>query len=416
MIYDAPTHEELTRIHSVIRWVEKRHGYIASSIVRMGQIHFTTRIETAGVVVDGPTIHLYFAPKFFNELKDAELAAVLIHEAFHVVFKHQARAELIKDPRDRHNFDMAAEAVINDIIALHFPDFILPGWPMRGMKLIGCDTSKLSVNQVVEMMREKAGHCEHAGIGTLGTQGASTVDNHAPWGGADLDEIGIGADSNAQASDVIHGDWTDESEALADGIMADNITRDGWGSKALGKPRRTPQAIIRKNLHHFLQDIVRPSCRYKTLWNQVPRKAMAIYPEVILPMYEPENRRLNVLMAVDSSGSIPSFFLANAVQTARQKIPGTTTTLVAFDTAVYEFWHGTTPVRGGGGTDVQAVENYALSKFKRYPNVVIVFSDGETPTPTLRHPERWIWILPPWGTTQPVARQSRSVYFSDLPG
>lgn len=409
MLNDEPNHIECSRIKSVVRWIEKRHGYIASSVIRMGQIHFTPRIDSAGVVVDGPDIHLYFSPKFFNKLTDSELASILIHESFHLVFKHQARSELIKDSSDRNSFDVAAEAVINDIITSHFPDCILPGKPIRGSKLVGRDTSKLSVDQVVELMKTR--HGGRRKIVHIALDVSEAAD-HDTWEQAEFD---LGGGTPTQLPGMPHEEWTNQADAPADIFLTENARSVSWGLTALGKRRHTAKTLIRKNLRRFLQDIVRPSYRHMTLWNQIPRKAMAIYPEVILPTYEPENRRLNVLMAVDSSGSIPSSFLAHAVQTARQRIPGTTTTLVAFDTEVYEFWHGAAPVLGGGGTNVQAVEHYARKGFKRYPNVVIVFSDGDMPTPSLTHPDRWVWILPPWGTKRPISPKSRVAYFDDIP-
>ncbi len=87
--------------------------------------------------------------------------------------------------------------------------------------------------------------------------------------------------------------------------------------------------------------------------------------------------------------------------------------IITFDTKVYETDNNQAWVRGGGGTNVQAVEDYARNNFKRYPDVVIVFSDGQTPTPNLIHPNRWIWILPPWGTKHPIAPQSRIAFFNE---
>jgi predicted metal-dependent peptidase len=405
---ENPSRDDIMRLQSVVRWIEKRNGYIAAAIIRLGRIHFTATVETAGIVVDGPNIHLLFDRKFFDRVRDAELAAVLIHESFHVVFKHQARAELIQAPRDRLYFDFAAEAVINDIITLSFSDFTLPGSPIRGSTLVGCDTSKLSTEQVVAMMKAKYGQSSN------GVLGSSTIDDHSPWNVTGSGKPG-GQEEGAEFPSGMTGEgWTDESDALAARIAAEAMARDAWGSTALGGHRQAPRKNVRKDLRHFLQTIVRPSGHYNTLWNQIPRKTLAIYPDIILPVYDPENRKLHVLMAVDASGSIPHYFLASAVQVARQRIPEARTTLITFDTRVYEFTRDSASVRGGGGTNVQAVEEYARAKFTRYPDVVIVFSDGETPTPRLAHPGRWIWILPPWGTKLPIAPQSRAAYFNTV--
>jgi hypothetical protein len=48
------------------------------------------------------------------------------------------------------------------------------------------------------------------------------------------------------------------------------------------------------------------------------------------------------------------------------------------------------------------------------PDAIFVLTDGFTPRPKPSHPERWMWILPPWGSTTAIPEQSRKEFF-DVP-
>ncbi|MDO9543285.1 MAG: hypothetical protein Q7J98_13335 [Kiritimatiellia bacterium] len=403
------TREEADRIESVVRWIRNRHGYMAAAVVRLGRIHFTESVETAGILGDGPRVHLFFNRTFFEQIRAAELAAVLVHESLHFVFRHQFRAGLIHDALDRRLFDIACEAVINDIIGMHFPNFPLPGSPIRGMTVIGRDASCLSAEQVLQLMRMKHSRATDADGGLAGLAGALS-DDHSVWDSQGKEEPSDGDGSDSPEGAYSEG-WTWETDMQVEQILSTNPAGDACGTKPLGKARPAPRKRVRKDLRRYLLDVIKPSARYRTLWNRVPRKSMAVYPDVILPWYEPENRLLHVLIAVDASGSIPADFLARAVSVARQKIPGSRITLISFDTKAYEFTPNQPSVRGGGGTRVQTVEEYAIDVCNRYPDVVILFSDGFTPSPRPSHPDRWIWILPSWGSTKAIPRGSRFDYF-----
>jgi len=43
---------------------------------------------------------------------------------------------------------------------------------------------------------------------------------------------------------------------------------------------------------------------------------------------------------------------------------------------------------------------------------IFVMTDGFTPRPTVRHPDRWVWILRDWGSTDVIPKGSRIEFFS----
>jgi predicted metal-dependent peptidase len=86
-------------------------------------------------------------------------------------------------------------------------------------------------------------------------------------------------------------------------------------------------------------------------------------------------------------------------------------TLVSFDAECYEAVLGSCTLKGGGGTRAQAVEEFIQKRHQPYPDVVFLLTDGWTPPASPRHPDRWIWRLPRWGSTQAVPKGSRSEFF-----
>lgn len=69
-------------------------------------------------------------------------------------------------------------------------------------------------------------------------------------------------------------------------------------------------------------------------------------------------------------------------------------TVATFDTKATiwaDFREGGT-LKTGGGTDFEAVERLCLVQH-RYPDAVVVITDGQGAAIAPRHPERWAWVL-----------------------
>jgi predicted metal-dependent peptidase len=206
--------------------------------------------------------------------------------------------------------------------------------------------------------------------------------------------------------------WTDESSALAGKLLAKcNVKDPCYGTIPLGEDRlTTPSRRCRKNLARFLLDEAQTETLYDTIWTHPNRKLLSVYPEVILPTYESAGFR-NVLIAIDTSGSVPDAFISVAMNFARQKVPRTKITLISFDVNAYEALPAATLLKGGGGTRAQAVEEYVFQKLQRYPDCVFVLTDGYTSPLQISKPERWTWLLPPWGSDGSLPKDCRIEYF-----
>lgn len=384
---------ESERLDTALRFLGNRHAYVAAAVIRLGELHFNDQVETSCIVADGHKVRLYFNREFFNGIEAMELAGVLVHEAMHFCLRHQERHQAIRHQRDRHLFKLACEAVINDLIAACFKDLKLPGEPVTGRSLLGRDVSRNSAEEVMGFLRERIAEQPTSAARLMGMD---SLDDHSVW------EESSPLSGNAPDDSPISGNpplWTEETSLIADKVLDEFGEGDiVWGTVPLGRDRALPaKSDGRKDLSRFLLDSLRTLNRYDTDWTRPNRKLVSVYPKVILPNYE-SIHHYRVLIAIDASGSVPTSFLAAAPAVAHQLLANTTVTLVSFDTKVYPIEKGKSSVTGGGGTSAQAVEEFILEKMPFYPDAIFCLTDGFFALPRVKHPDRWVWILPPWGS------------------
>jgi len=396
---EATTEERLEFLTTLL---QRRRAYLASAVLRLGKLRFSGMVETAAIYASGEHVALYFNPNFFEAIDILELAGVLVHEALHFALRHQLRAETIRRQSERFLFNLAADAVINDLITKCYPELKLPGKPITGLCLIGEDASQMSAEQVFQRLRsmqQGTGRSSDSGWHLL-----ETVDDHSFWGSDEQPQ----EDSHTQPPAV---GWSEASSSVACRLLEEWGTKDAaWGTEPLGAARLVRQSRRRKNLARFLIDSMTSQRRCETRWAPPARKLSAFYPKVILPSYDAVSH-WNVLIAIDASGSVPNDFLSVALALARQRIQRTKITLISFDAKTYQVLPSMCQVRGGGGTRVQAVEEFAQTQMSRYPDQVFVMTDGLTSPPKLSQPKRWLWILPPWGSTRAIPKGCRTEFF-----
>ena len=412
-----PEGQQQERFEFVLRWLERRQAHVAAAIIRLGQVRMSLRVATAAIVAQDRNVWLYFNPEFFTKLDNAELAAALTHEALHFFLAHPKRIAAIPSQRDRFYFGLACEAVVNDLILANFKEMKLPGTPVTGRWLVGQDTSGMSAEQVMLLLwRDRAKR--QTGLEQR-LASAQTIDDHSSWETC-CDDSQPSRYPTCDGTEALPGSdslpalgrWTEETSDLVVQSLEEITGNDPCiGTITLGKSRFVqPARTARRNLAHFLADSVSTSLGYETLWTFPNRKLLSVYPQIILPTYEPLPFR-NILMAIDTSGSVPDCFISAALAFAQQRTPQNRITLVSFDTVCYEAVPKTATLRGGGGTRAQAVEEFIKQKLSTYPDLVFLMTDGHTPPSTPQHPERWIWLLPRWGTARAVPKGSTAEFF-----
>ncbi len=352
--------------------MDKRAAYIAVELTRLGKPLFTPSLPTAGVTVVNDRLYFLFGTEFFDSLSAAELVGVVVHEALHVIAGHVFEMDKYMDSFNRHLYNIACDAVVNDIIGKFYPDVELPGEPITGKQVVGMNAAHLTAERVYEMLKRK----NPAQFVAL-----TTLDDHDVW--ADAGEAA--KEQNAKLLDHVRG------------VVDDYIQIDNWGWQAARAVRSVLPTKPRFDLQRLLLDKISKRLHYETIWTQPSRKLSAVYPDVLLPAIVPTGNRLNVLLALDASGSIDRYLLSVFVGIARKRVENTHIEAVTFDVEVYPFDPHKEP-RGGGGTSFACIERHALS-LERYPDLVIVFTDGWAARPVISQPQRWIWCVPEYGNT-----------------
>jgi hypothetical protein len=233
----------------------------------------------------------------------------------------------------------------------------------------------------------------------------------------ELEDSGEGSDSAClccESGDELAA-CLDELADQAQALFAEWLP--AWGDTALGELRAVAHTNESASVDwgYILSRRV-ASCLHNCLeerWAPPNRKIAWLYPTVLLPAdHEGTRWRPLVLMAIDASGSIAGPVLDRLLAVARS-IPADEAELitVSFDTQVYAFdmYKPALQLRGGGGTRFSAIENHIM-RTRRYPDLVVVLSDGFAPRPAVRHPDRWFWLITASGTTRYIQGIGRYLF------
>jgi len=145
-------------------------------------------------------------------------------------------------------------------------------------------------------------------------------------------------------------------------------------------------------------------------------------PDVSLPgtstVQGPKKDRLLTALFMDVSGSCMEHFpkfqqIAEAFDAERDTFD---LRLFIFDTTVTEV-HPSIPFRIGGGTYFHIIEQQVLElerEYHRYPDCVIVVTDGEGTDVKPKGPTKWIWLLTPPARKQNIPLSSKSWLISQV--
>ena len=218
--------------------------------------------ETAAT--DGHRI--FFNPQFLDELSDAELDFVLMHEILHVVLQHCLR----QGERDNERFNVACDIVVNSNILLS-ENMAVKAITLKkygvGMHLIpnGAEGYEYTAEEVYEMLsfpsRRRSKDAVQRGRGkalTRAEKGASPKqgkpcgkssdgaawDDHARWG--------------TVADDALRDVWLKRFEDACEAISVRGTSNQGGGmplfAERIWKEMKRPQTDWRKILNDFVQE------------------------------------------------------------------------------------------------------------------------------------------------------------------
>jgi predicted metal-dependent peptidase len=411
---------------------------------------------TAGVLWDDKRnkVRFVFNESFFKKLNKEEFKYVITHESTHVMNLHillfKEEADRLKAKKksntDIHThirkLNIAADCVVNDSITTiykmprlnilgkipqiiatdgvtlaeiaasvkidpkHFltvnpdiPDLEtkltkgqeinIPVCPLYGMNVVGLETWDMSAMDVFYLLPEDLSQC---GVG-----------NHDGWESF-FDENGQLKDGFAGKmkrlieNNIENSALSDEDaariEEIKEGLENSGDAKARMAGKEAGGNLRPVDGLSKNalNWNKILFELTE-SKKPKDMWNRPPRKLMSVYPDVILPMLEDQEKE-EIFFAIDCSGSIDRAALSLFVDVVKNTPKHFQIKAITFDTQCYEYdiKKGNQP-RGGGGTAFDIIEQYIQDNFKKYPKAVFVLTDGEGSPVNPQHPNKWCWLL-----------------------
>jgi predicted metal-dependent peptidase len=347
--------------------------------------------------------NFYYNSRFIKMLRPKEIEFLFGHEVLHCVYDHFGR----RGERDHQLFNIANDYCVNaDLIKHRVGEKITSVPCLHDPKYDG-----MSSEEIYDLLYEKA---EKIDIGKLLNQ---MIDEHLDGeGDADGDEDGDGDEKDGKSRRPKLS--AEERQAIKDEIkeamLAAAATVDGAGNLPAGVKRliqelTEPQMNWRELLRMQLESTIKSDYT----WMRASRKGW--HMDAVMPGMKVDPM-IDIAVALDASGSISETMLKDflgEIQGIMDSFPAYKIHVFTFDTEAYNPAQYDSDnlddicdyeVKGGGGTDFDAIYSY-LKENEIEPKRLVVFTDGypfgswgdENYADT-------VWVLhgtttiePPWG-------------------
>ncbi|WP_083972493.1 vWA domain-containing protein [Actinoplanes awajinensis] len=355
----APEHRELdrTKLLGARLRAAGEQPYLASALYSLTVVP-TTAVSTMAV---DRHWRCYVSPEFVDAIPVAALAAVWVHEVAHLLRDHHGRAELVPPAlrRDHHRINIAQDCEINDDIA---------GLPAGALRPATFDLPPGRLFEEYLPSIPPTPHHPQCGSGAHGQP--------MPWESADAPQVSVveAAAIRRQTAQAV------KARATGRGSVPAGWRR--WADEIL-----EPVVDWRRALAGAVREAASWASGAVDYTYQRPSRRGAAVPGVVLPRLRRPMARVAVV--VDTSGSMGDgelrvvlAELAGVLRTVgigRERVA-----VLSCDADVHTVRRvaaiGEVVLEGGGGTDMRVGIEHAL-RAQLKPNIVVVFTDGETPWP-----------------------------------
>ena len=348
--------------------------------------------------------NFYYNSRFIKMLRPKEIEFLFGHEVLHCVYDHFGR----RGERDHQLFNIANDYCVNaDLIKHRVGEKITTVPCLHNPKYDG-----MSSEEIYDILYEKA---EKLDIGKLLDQ---MIDEHLDGEGdsdGDGDSDGEDGDKKGKGRPVLTPEERQQiKDEIKEAMLAAAATVDGAGNLPAGVKRliqelTEPQMNWRELLRMQLESTIKSDYT----WMRASRKGW--HMDAVMPGMKVDPM-IDIAVALDASGSISETMLKDflgEIQGIMDSFPAYRIHVFTFDTEAYNPAQYDSDnlddicdyeVKGGGGTDFDAIYSY-LKENEIEPKRLVVFTDGypfgswgdENYADT-------VWILhgtttiePPWG-------------------
>lgn len=372
----AETKMQRARVHLLLRY-----PFYASLAAHLDDTP-SERYPTAAT--DGT--RLYYNPQWIEKLDQAHVEFVLSHEVLHCAFRHLTRC----GTRELGRWNVAADYSVNAML-------LSEGMQGPPGLLVDKALGKLHVEEIYERLPKNP----------TGGQ-PQTLDDHGLW-----DEAGQG---KSAGSDPATGESaTGES---APGPVYDPLAWQQRLVAAASVARLQGRGHLPGDLESAIEEALHPKLDWRVILRDFVQSSIKgnyrLFPPnkryLWMPMYLPsmtltEEGRIEVALAVDTSGSISDAEIADFVGEAKaitEQFEDYCLTVLLCDAAVQHMvkitpFEGELPKRalGRGGTDFRPVFD-RIAKDGLRPSCLIYFTDlaGAFPDQAPPYPVLWLATLP----------------------
>jgi predicted metal-dependent peptidase len=361
----------------------------------LSEIYFGKKTKTACVAFPpGGRSHMILGEAFWAALEEDERIFVIIHECLHVLLDHGVRNARHIPGATPRIVNIAQDITINEMIVnlFSFPRGLLRDWSKYcWIETCFRNPEQIEPNQVFLYYLRKL---IEQGV----PEGVQTLDEHD-----DSDEGGYADDNDpdALAGQLAQDLSWDELQA-----MIKNMGPEGGRGISLSPfnielERRIPPKVnfkdivaglkrseLRKRAQKEQESFARTNRRLSSSTMMLPGRVES----------KPDPDKLLAAVFFDVSGSCMKYIehFSRIRQAFEEEEDLFETRTFAFDTSVNEVKTGE-KLGIGGGTYFHIIEQKCteLAKERRYPDCVVVITDGAGNRVVPSKPGRWIWLLTP---------------------
>jgi predicted metal-dependent peptidase len=404
----------------------------------LGQIVFTDAIETAAVSFnnDGRILQFLFNKTFWDQLTHYDKLFVICHECLHVVFNHGFRA---KDSINRQISNVAMDIVVNHTLVNSF-GFLrnnITEWQKYCWMETVFPHKAVQKNETFEYYYNILNNELLSMIGaSSGGARPQTVDNHDNLPGLrddpsrNPDEAATSGQDAKNAEEFLNrvGGLLSEEEKQEIHRMVKNQggqeAGHGYINTAWCAPKtKVPIKMAWKRIFKKWKDLNKHTLADVEQWARYHRRSMLLDKSLILPsemedLDGQDNNKIKAWFFLDVSGSCEH--LKPRFWKAAKSVPKEffDLRLFSFSTTVREIDVKNEKIYGGGGTSFSCIENYiqkeCAAKNLKYPNVVIVITDGFGNYVKPQFADRWYWFLPEHSIDNYIPKPSKIFKLKDF--